>query len=190
MRDIVPVARDAGEAFHVTVPGGQVRVADGPVDGEPVAGRGLELVVAPPLRLPGPDEGFAAHLVAANPVEGLFLHVGVFLVLHEKVFGGLLEGVAATHHGIFGLHVEGKPAAVREVPGVFGGSGIILDVLHVPAAFEHQRFEAFFAKFLGRPAAADARADHNGIVGLLRLGLSGKVHIFWGCCPGLGQRDT
>src|SRR5258705_11678664 len=65
--------------------GGVVR--DRPVHpvAEPLGGD--ELVLAPALRRTSPDERLPADLIAADPVEGLLLHVRVVGVLHEEMRG-------------------------------------------------------------------------------------------------------
>jgi len=54
LREVIHVAADAGELFHVTIPGGEIVVADGPGYGEAVAGGAFELEGAPALGLTGP----------------------------------------------------------------------------------------------------------------------------------------
>ena len=41
-------------------------------------------------------------------------------------------------------------------------------MLHVAAALEHERPEPLLGQLLGRPPAADARSDDDGVVGALR----------------------
>ena len=52
--------------------------------------------------------------------------------------------------------------AVRQIPGIFGGGGVIGMPDHA-AAFEHQRLQAFFREFLGGPAAAHSGSHDDGI---------------------------
>ena len=42
-------------------------------------------------------------------------------------------------------------------------------MLHVAAAFEHEGLEPLLGQLFGRPAAADARSDDDGVVGVFRL---------------------
>src|SRR2546429_2024015 len=71
----------------IVVPRSDVRVADWPVDGDPVFQVGFEIEIAPAVALPSPGDGLAADLAAANPgkmfsrIEG----VGIFLVVYEKL---------------------------------------------------------------------------------------------------------
>ena len=81
----IAVSGDSGKFFHVTVPWRNVLVANGPVDREAIPGRAFEIVLAPALGLPGPKKRPAAHLVTANPVEGLFLNVRMLVVFDEEM---------------------------------------------------------------------------------------------------------
>jgi hypothetical protein len=79
--------------------------------------------------------------------------------------GGLVEeSLFLAGNRVLRADVERHVAAVRKLPGVQVGRGVVDAVFHVAAPFEHQRPEPFAAQFFGRPAAADARADHNGVV--------------------------
>src|SRR5579859_1812188 len=169
--EAVFVAADAGEFLYVTIPGGEVVVADGPGDGDAVAGGAFELEGAPALGLAGPEQGFAAYLVAPDPVERFFLDIGMFLVFYEEVLGGFAVGVAAGHDGVVVEDFQGELAAVGKVPGIFCGGGIVLEVFHGAAAFEQEGCQALFAEFFCGPAAADAGADDDGVV----LGHMGSV---------------
>ena len=75
LRQALAAAADAGEALDVVVPRRDVLVADRPVDGDAVARVGLEVEVAPAVRLPAPQQRPAADVIAAHPVEALDLGV-------------------------------------------------------------------------------------------------------------------
>ena len=164
--EAVVVAADAGEPLDVGIPRREFVVSDRPL-AEAVAGRALEIKAAPALRLAGPDEGFAADLIAANPVEGPVLHVGVLVVFDEEVRGGFVEGVAFFRDGIRGGDGAWGLVAVREIPRVFQRGRIIVAVLHLPAALQHEGAQAGLAEFLRRPAAADAGTDDDRIKRML-----------------------
>ena len=83
--DSVAGAAHADEALDVRVPRSDVLVADRPADPVAMTLRRRELVVAPALAGAAPHDRLAAHLVAADPVERLLLHVGMLGVLHEEV---------------------------------------------------------------------------------------------------------
>ena len=97
--EAVVIAADASEAFDVRIPRGEFVVGDRPL-AEAVACGAFKIKTAPALRLSGPDQGLAADLVAADPVVGFFLFVGVFGVFDEKMRRRLVEGVAFFRDGI------------------------------------------------------------------------------------------
>ena len=77
LRQPLGLSADADEGLHVVVPGGDVGVADGPVDAVAVAGVGLEVEVAQPVALARPHDRAAPHLAPADPEEGLLRVAGV-----------------------------------------------------------------------------------------------------------------
>jgi len=66
-REAFGLAADAGEFFHVVIPGRDVRVTDGPIHGDSVFQIGFKVEIAPAIALAAPGEGFSADLAAANP---------------------------------------------------------------------------------------------------------------------------
>src|SRR5262245_945019 len=58
-------------------------------------------------------------------------------------------------------------AAVRQLPRCHVRRGVILDVLHIAAALEHQRLEAVVTKLLRGPTAGNSGADDDGVVRLI-----------------------
>ena len=65
-------------------------------------------------------------------------------------------------------------AGMFHVPGMQAGGGVIPAVPHIAPALQQQGPQALLAQFLGGPPAADAGADHDGIVrGLRTLSLAG-----------------
>lgn len=158
------VAADAGEFLDIAIPGGEVVIADGPGRGDAVTRRAFEFEWAPALRLPGPEEAFAADLVAPDPVEWFLLDVGMCLIGYEEMFGGFAIGVAAAEDGVVVEDVFREAAAMREFPGGFCGRGIVFEMDDGAAAFEQERFEAVFAEFFCGPTAADAGADDDCVV--------------------------
>jgi hypothetical protein len=77
---------DAGEVFDVIIPGGDILIAYGPVDCNAVFGVSLEVQVAESITLPSPGKRPASDLVAADPIEGIILYVGIFTIVDEKLF--------------------------------------------------------------------------------------------------------
>ena len=63
-----------------------------------------------------------------------------------------------------GPHLLGGMIAVREIPRLLHRVHVALDVLDVAATLQHEDLEALLGQLLGRPTAADARADDDGVV--------------------------
>src|SRR5882762_10865596 len=61
--DAIFVAADANKFLDITVPWRQVVVTDRPIDGEAISRRPFEVVVAPALCLPGPQDAFTTYLI-------------------------------------------------------------------------------------------------------------------------------
>ena len=141
-RESVFIARNAGEFLHVAIPGGQISIANGPVNSESVTGRAVEIEVAPPLRLPRPHQRFTANLIAPNPVEWFFLHIRVFGIFHKKLFGAFIKRIALADNRVGLAHLPSELAPVFKFPGLLHGGGVVGHVLHVAPAFQHECFEA------------------------------------------------
>ena len=126
LRQAFVLAADADETLDVVVPGRDVLVADRPVDGDAVLGVGLEVHRTPAIALPAPHDGTAADVIAADPVEALDLGVGMLVVVDEPVLGGLRDRIAGAGRDGLALQVfGGGPAAVRQLPQILGGGGIV-----------------------------------------------------------------
>ena len=93
MRQPLVAAGHPNELGDVIVPRGQVFIPDGPIDGDPFPGVGLEVEVRQPVALAAPNERAASGLVAADPVEPAGLGVRVVAVFDEVVQGILLSDV-------------------------------------------------------------------------------------------------
>ena len=172
------LAADADELLDVRVPRGEVRVADRPVDPDPVARVGLEIEIAEAIRLPRPHDRAPADLSPPDPQEGLLVgrRVRVLDVVDEELPAHLVAGVALALHGLLGRErLAVVPAPVRHAVRrhVFGVVPFRDD--HGPR-LEHQRAEAEFGEFLRGPAAGDPRADDDRVPDLLPA-----AH---GCPPG------
>ena len=144
LRQAVAAAADAGKALDVVVPRRDVRVADRPVDGDAVARVGLEVEVAPAVRLPPPEQRAAADVIAAHPVEALDLAVGILDVVDEPVRRRRMRGVAGAVLLLLLREVGAREAvAARELPALHH-RGRIVGMLHVAAALEDERPAAPF----------------------------------------------
>src|SRR5260370_605317 len=168
LRQAFGLGADAGELFHVVVPGGDVRVADGPIDGDSLFQVGFEVEIAPAIALSSPGDGFAADLAAANPGEMFSGSRGIRIVLvaDKKLVRVLIASVVALAlNGLSGLaFVAIVPPTVLHFP-----NGNVLDIVspgHDAAArVEDEWIEALFSEFIGGPAAADSRANNDCVLG-------------------------
>ena len=71
---------------------------------------------------------------------------------------------------------RGGLVAVREIPRGFQRGRIVVAVLHVTTALQHESAQAGLAEFLRRPAAADAGADDDRVKRVLaRAGSRGVI---------------
>src|SRR5688572_8068348 len=71
----IPVTRDTGELFYMAIPGRHIFFTDRPVYCKAISCRTFIIEIAPALRGLSPHQRFTTHLVTANPIERLFLHI-------------------------------------------------------------------------------------------------------------------
>src|SRR6267378_1909771 len=163
LRQAKALAADAGEPLDVIVPRRDVGVADRPVHAQAVARVGLEVEVAPAVHLPPPHDGPAAYLASADPVKRLvgIDRVGILPVVDEKLAAVLVAGVAVPLNEL----VPFQRLAVAEAAELHLPGRDVLDVvprgIDRPPGLEHQRAEPTLAQLLRRPAARDARPNHD-----------------------------
>src|SRR6185312_3340312 len=155
------VPGDACKFFDMTVPRLDILVAYRPVHGEAIPRRSFKIEVAPPLRLPRPQQRFAAGMIAPHPTEWLFLDEGLF-IRFQCPMQRLLANERRTL--VCGPLRQRYRTPVRKLPGPFRSRRVVLDMPDIPAPFEHQYFQPLFTQLLRRPASTGARADDNGIV--------------------------
>jgi len=124
-----------------------------------------ELVLAPPLAGPSPDYRLAADLIAANPVERLFLYVRVVTILDEEVRRVLTISRCLADQGILFQLLSRHGAAMRQLPRVEIHRGIVLDVDYVAPALEDKCLEPLFAELFCCPPARNSRAHDDRIEG-------------------------
>ena len=101
-------------------------------------------------------------MVTAQPVEGLLFDVGIVEIVDEPVLVGRRGVPGAGLDGFALARFLRDAVAVRQIPGIFRGGGILAVPDHAPA-LEHQGLEAFFGELLGGPSAAHASAHHDRI---------------------------
>src|SRR5229473_2422871 len=148
---------DAYEIFYVVVPRGDVFVADGPVRGDTLSQIGLEIQVAPAIRLPSPHNGSAAHLASANPQERLVRvgDIGILRVIHKKFRGPLVACVTLALNRL--LH--SRSLAVAQTTKTYLPSRNVFDEIRIrfdrASRLQDQRIETLLGEFLVRPAAGD-----------------------------------
>jgi hypothetical protein len=90
----------------------------------------------------------------------------MLVILHEPVVPLIVDGVArALLFEVVLLHfvLRRAAASVAEVPRVLVEGRVVLDMLDLTPALEHQGLQTPFAKLFGRPSAGDAAADHDRI---------------------------
>ncbi len=161
------LATDADEGLHAVVPGREVRVAQRPVDPDSFLEVGFEVEVAPPEAVARPEERAPAHLVAPEPMERLELLVGMIDVLHQEVLHVLAEqeGQLALDGIVLQVLLRGQ-VAVRKLPGIEAGGGIVLDVRDRAAPLQHERAQPGLGQLLGCPSSGHAGAHDDRVVGL------------------------
>src|SRR5215470_12882979 len=119
---------DAGELFDVVVPGCNVRIANGPSDGDAFRKIRCKIEIAPAVTLTSPSNGFPTNLPPANPAEfrARRIGIGIFFVADKEFVRELVAGVmnfALNWLGLLPLWTF-IPAAEFEFP-----SGNVLDVI-------------------------------------------------------------
>src|SRR5512138_3986151 len=113
-------------------------------------------------------------MVSTIPVEPLDLGVWAVLVGCPPGEVLLVERVVTLEHRVQLFHRFGAAATMRVLPRAFRRVDVVLDVLDVLAALQHQHAEPLFGELLGGPPAGDAGAYHDRVVvpGLHRASLS------------------
>ena len=150
------LAGNAGKAFHMVVPGRNIGIADRPVGRDAFAGVGGKVDIGQTIGLAPPQERPPAHVIGAEPVEALFLGIGVFLFVGPHAIGLFVQRIVALQDRIVVLHLDRGGAAMGVIPGFLVGVHVIGQMLDIAAAFQHQDLQALLGQFLGGPTAADA----------------------------------
>jgi hypothetical protein len=106
-------------------------------------------------------------------------------VLHEEVLHVLAEqeGQLALNGIVLEVLLSGQ-VAVRDIPGIEAGGGIVLDVCDRAAPLQHERAQAGLGQLLGRPSSGHAGAHDDRVVGLLLR----AYHVAQAFCPGRSGR--
>src|SRR4026208_343655 len=128
----------------MAVPGCYVLISDGPVDSVAVAGGTFKVKITPPLCIPRPHDTFAAHLVTANPVKRLLLHVWMIFILYKEMHGIFPESIATADHRVFIGNLIRQLVPMFKFPWHHVGRRIIFQMLHIAAAFKKQGLQPSF----------------------------------------------
>src|SRR5690606_18772321 len=146
----------------MAIPGSQIRVPDRPINRKAVSCRPLKIQIAPSLHLSGPKQRLATGLIAPDPIEGFVLYVGVFGDFDKKMLCILPESITTAYHRVLLFDITDNFPSALKLPGIHGSGGIILDMVHFLASFQHQRFKPFFGQLLGCPSAAHSGSYDDG----------------------------
>ncbi len=98
----------------------------------------FEFVFAPALSLAGPEEGFAADLVAADPVEGFLLDIRVEFIRDKEVLRRFTISVTAGYDGVVIEDGLWQLATMGETPGRGQGGRVVFQVFDGTTAFEQE----------------------------------------------------
>ena len=163
LRQPVFVARNTRKPLHVAVPRSNIFVTNGPFYRKTIAGGAFKIKLRPALRLPRPHQRLAAHLVAPNPVERFFLDVRMLGIFYKKMRRIFVKSVALADDWVGIFEGFGNLPQMLKFPRVFVGGWVVGDVSYVASAFEYERTQTFASQFFGSPAAANSRANDDGI---------------------------
>ena len=154
--DTVARAGDAGEGFGVRVPRVDVLVANRPVDRDAVFRIRFEVQITVSIALSAPHQRTASDVVTAIPVEALRFCIRRILVAGPPVEIFLVQRIVALEDGVFRFHGLGVATAMRILPRAFLRVGVVLHMLDVLTALEHQNLQSLFGQVFGGPAARNA----------------------------------
>ena len=164
-------------ALYVLVPRGKIIVANRPWCTYTVLLVRPEIFALPTVALATPHQRTATHVVPAVPVKTLFLRVRTILIVHPELRVQLVQRIISAQYRVAVLLSGCWFSAVREFPRVHVGRGIVLNVLYVSTAFEHQDLQSFFSQLLCCPAAGNSGADNNRVIVHFIF-----CHCNWGYC--------
>src|SRR5688572_6892951 len=139
----------------------------------PIAEVGFEVQIAPPQAPSSPQQAASTKVISANPAEILpaaFADIGMLAVVDEEMLRRLAERVVPALNRIVARVELGLTAsAILELPRLEPFGDVVLPMLHVPPALDHQRAQPALAELLGGEAAGDPRADNDRVVRLIPL---------------------
>src|ERR1700743_1911430 len=177
MRKPFRLSADPREFFNIIIPGSDILVSDRPIDGNTFLCIRFKIHVTPAIALSSPGERAAANLVASYPVKRVSLDVRMVLIVYKKLLVPFII-CETLNRVLFSVPVRIlKP--VSKIQWIQHGSGIVLYMLDLSSALQHQCFYTFFTNLFCRPAAADARTDDDGIVCITGICLPVQINILF-----------
>src|SRR6185437_7240696 len=96
----IVIAADACKTLYISIPRRHIVVPDGPVYRITIPRGPLKIKFAPALRLPGPKQRLAAHLVTAYPIKRFLLYIRVLFILYKKVLRAFVKCITTVHHRV------------------------------------------------------------------------------------------
>lgn len=160
LRQAFGLAADADVALDFFVIGHHFVVGDRPIVAVAVMRSGFEIEIAHAIRLASPGKAASAEHAQANPMERLFLRVGVFEIVDELLMIGFAAGVAEALDGPFMRH-HGRESEILHLPGLHV-LGVIL-ARDFGAGFEQGDVPAGLGQVFRGPASSSAGADDDGV---------------------------
>src|SRR5450432_683112 len=97
----IKISADSCKMFYMEIPGRQLFISQWPFHRESIPPRSFKIIFTPSLCLPGPEQGFSAHLISPDPVKWFFLNVGMFIILYKKLLAGFVECITLIYNRIF-----------------------------------------------------------------------------------------
>src|SRR3569833_1683259 len=137
MREAFFAAADTGKALRKVIPGSNVLIANGPVDGNTFLGVGLKIIIAPAIALTAPHQAAPSDMIAPEPVKTFCFGVGTLTIFYPIVQVGLVQKKNTFQDGIVLLHLLGGLATVRIIPCFFIRIDIVFYMLDIPSPLQH-----------------------------------------------------
>ena len=151
-------AGNSDEILDVVVPRHNIGIADGPIDGDPIAKVGFEVQVAPSVNLSAPHDGSPADLSPSNPAERLARRRGIrmLLIADEKLCRPFVARITrALDRLIFHLPAPIAHSAESHLPGRHM-LYIVLLRHNGTARLEHQGLQPLLGQLFCGPASCHA----------------------------------
>src|SRR5262249_757625 len=182
-RRVLGPPADADEPFDARVIRREGGMVDRPVNAEPVAAGGLELIIAEGVGRAPTHQSPPADLPPADPIERFAFGGGVRIVdvVDEKMTGVFVAGVALRLNRLPLLEQLGLRDQIPVFEVVWEGQHPeIFRGIELAPGFEHDHAQAFLGQFFRGPPTGRARTDDYRVVNcLLQHRLSCFACEFW-----------